>query len=338
MHQSDQSEENSKTLSFTLDPQGRILNANSMADELWGKTQGAYFLETICNNDSEVAHGIQKVWKTGKSWQGVFFPFDQDGVDIFLFPFEKGKIKVEISPQGYFTPASFSSEPRDNLSPLIQEKIKFLLRASHNLRAPLASIKSGLDFLQSEDISAENKKLVKNLISEVNFFAPLLEKILWMSRIDVGVPLSIEPINLGEFIDNFLQKFNRENLCEICYKKPKNKIMVSGERSALIEILQNLLNNSLKFCPEREISVLITDHDDHVVVLVKDCGVGIDPAIRERIFERFYSKKDECNPKGTGLGLSIAKELTELQGGKIGLGKPKTGTEVFFTLRKLSQK
>lgn len=331
-------EDNQKTLSFTLDPQGRILQASRMANELWGDMHGASFLETICNNDSEVTHGIQKVWKTGKSWQGVFFPFDQEGVDIFLFPFEKGKIKVEISPQGYFTPASFSSEPRDHLSPLIQEKIKFLLRASHNLRAPLASIKSGLDFLQSENLSSENKKLVKNLIAEVNFFAPLLEKILWMSRIDVGVPLSIEPINIGDFIENFLSKFNTENLCTIQYKKPKNKIMVSGERSALIEILQNLLNNSLKFCPDGQISVLLTEHDDHIVILVKDCGIGIEPEIRDRIFERFYSKKDDCNPKGTGLGLSISKELTELQGGSIGLGKTKIGTEVFFTLRKISKK
>ncbi len=331
-------EPSSKTLSFTLDPQGRILQSSKMANELWGDVRGAIFLETICNNDSEITHGIQKVWKTGKSWQGVFFPFDQEGVDIFLFPFENGKIKVEISPQGYFTPASFSAEPRDNLSPLIQEKIKFLLRASHNLRAPLASLKSGLDFLQSEDLSQENKKLVRNLIGEVNFFTPLLEKILWMSRIDVGVPLSIEPINIGDFIHNFVDKFNNENICNVKFDRPKNKIMVSGERSALIEILENLLGNSLKFCPDGEIRISITEHDDHVVILVKDCGVGIEPKIKDRIFERFYSKKDDHNPKGTGLGLSISKELTELQGGNIGLGEPKHGTEVFFTLRKINQK
>lgn len=322
-----------KALIFYLDHDGKVIRMNSFAEVLWPKAKGKSFLQKIANGDRHIKKGFERVIKTGKVWQGMFFPFADRGIDVFIMPEEDGTIRAEMTEQGYVRPSDITSI-HGPLPYLVQEKIKFLLKTSHALRTPLTIIKSGLDFLSDEKLSPENHKLVLSLSSEANKFSRILEKILWISRIDIGVPISPEKINLKDFLEAFLEGFATSYNRKVETDFPKKDIYLRTEKSSLSEILGNLLENAFKFCPKGQVKIQIKDEENQVKIIVKDNGVGISKEHEKRIFDRFYTSKESGNEKGTGLGLAIVKELVDLQGGQVGFCKPKKGAEVFFTLPK----
>jgi signal transduction histidine kinase len=109
---------------------------------------------------------------------------------------------------------------------------------------------------------------------------------------------------------------------------------VAGDPAATERILSNLIDNALKFSPERSrIALVARELEGEVTVLIVDQGCGIRRLERERVFEPFVRLDREM--PGAGLGLSIARELAEAQGGKLVLtGEPEEGSTFILTLRK----
>jgi signal transduction histidine kinase len=108
-------------------------------------------------------------------------------------------------------------------------------------------------------------------------------------------------------------------------------LMAHGDRSAVIQILVNLIGNALRHSPDRgEVALSFEHKDGFAEVHVRDCGPGIDPADQERIFERFEKASDTLG--NTGLGLAISRRLARAMGGEI-LVESEPGDGSCFILR-----
>jgi len=230
------------------------------------------------------------------------------------------------------------------------EKIRdrFLSVTTHELRTPLASIKSYLDIIDLEDPKSIPDSVQSHLeVVERNTarLQSLTDGILDIQRMTAKrMKLNFEPLNFREIIDDSVSEIKpliEERKQKLDVKIPVKPLMINGDKIRLSQVMTNLLGNAQKFTPVGgNIALQISDKKTYFEVRVTDSGIGIKKEDLKRIFEPFAAIKKTTYIKGTGLGLSVTKGLVTEHGGKIwaespGLGKGSTFT---FTLPKLNNK
>ena len=216
---------------------------------------------------------------------------------------------------------------------------RFTYTVSHDLKSPLLTIKGYLGLLR-EDLHRGDSQMVeddmKRILMAAGKMEQLLRELLELSRIgrQVGppeeVPLSQLAQEAADLVGGQILQGGVE--VEIAPDMP----VVCGDRQRLLEVLQNLIENAVKYMgdqPRPRIEIGIRLSRDSVICYVHDNGIGIDPRYQDEIFALF-SKLDK-HSKGTGVGLALAKRIIEVHGGQIwveseGLGK---GTTFCFSLR-----
>ena len=234
-----------------------------------------------------------------------------------------------------------ASEAAQNAS---RTKSEFLANMSHEIRTPLNSILGTTDLMAETDMNAEQKKHIELMRSSGRSLLTLVNNILDISRIEAGrVVLESIPFNIrdtfSKVIDTFVLRAEKKNLklsCEIADDVP---VYLRGDPNRLMQIIINLLGNSIKFTESGTIRVLVGNSDiskDKVVIKfdVVDSGIGIPPAKLESIFNSFTQADTSITRKfgGTGLGLTISKELVHLMNGEISVAsQPGRGSTFSFT-------
>jgi PAS domain S-box-containing protein len=215
------------------------------------------------------------------------------------------------------------------------DKLKdtFISMVSHELRTPLTSIKSFTEILLNcDEDNATQKEFLGIIDSESNRLLRLINDFLDISKIQAGrmqwkkIELSINDVIQQAIISNspLIKAANLELKTEFGSDLPP----VIGDKDRLVQVVTNLLGNSLKFTPESGRIMIKSclgrgsypeNSRDMIIVSISDTGIGIAPDNFERIFETFgqvgNTLKDR--PKGTGLGLPICKKIVEYFGGKI---------------------
>jgi signal transduction histidine kinase len=222
---------------------------------------------------------------------------------------------------------------------------RFMSITTHELRTPLASIKSYLDIIDLEDpksIPDSVKSSLEVIKRNTARLQSLTDDILDIQRMTAKrMKLNFEPLNFREIIDHSVSEIKPligEKKQKFSLKIPEKPLMVNGDKVRLSQVMANLLGNAQKFTPEKgDVTLQITDEKSYFEVKVTDSGMGIKKEDFKRIFEPFAAIKKATYVKGTGLGLSVTKGLVTEHGGKIwaespGLGKGSTFT---FTLPKL---
>ena len=209
----------------------------------------------------------------------------------------------------------------------INEKLKihdkmqneFINIASHEMKTPTQSIllHSSLLFAQPE-VREESIEAIRRSATRLQ---RLTNDILDVTRIESHTfKLNKERFNLKDIIRDLLEEYDAEvdsGKIDLIYE-PKD-IFVLADKSRIIQIISNLLNNAIKFTQEGSIHVTTekrtdnNDDDNFVLISVIDTGTGIDPGIMPKIFSKFTTKSD----MGIGLGLYISKNIVEAHGGKI---------------------
>lgn len=218
----------------------------------------------------------------------------------------------------------------------------FVANVSHELRTPISVIRANAETLL--DGALEDPKAARMFVDATHRHADRLGRIvsdlLDISRIEAGrYVLNPSDLNVGDVVDQVL------DLVELKAAEKDIELVVTidhaldihADRKAMEHILINLVSNAFKYEPENG-EIEVTAHaptPDTVRIEILDNGPGIDPAHRERIFERFF-RVDAGRSRdmgGTGLGLSIVKNLVEAQGGEVGVDprSPK-GSVFWFTL------
>jgi hypothetical protein len=210
----------------------------------------------------------------------------------------------------------------EELKALDQMKDEFLEMTSHELKTPLTSMSSFVQLLLDGKLGKlmEQQKSGLEIISEdVKRLEDSVDKIMDISRLKSGV---IKPVfknlKLREVIQSAV-----ESVMPFAYSKQVkitqkiNKLpAVKGDKILLGKVVLNLVGNAIKFTPPNgEVSVESSVEDSHVVVSVKDTGIGIAKENMPQLFTKFF-QVDHSTP-GPGLGLSICKVIVEAHGGRI---------------------
>jgi signal transduction histidine kinase len=206
-----------------------------------------------------------------------------------------------------------------------QARRTFVATASHELRTPLTSLRLMLDLLHEElegqppDVE-DIRRQVDQARKISDRLGALSAQLLDLSRLDAGVPLRSEPIDLSEQARAVVGEFAvraRETGREITLDGG-HTVRATADPSAVAQVVRVLLDNALRFAPAgTPIEVTVRGDGDATTLRVGDRGPGVPPDEREQIFERFRRGSATGGEGGFGLGLAIARELARGMGGDL---------------------
>ena len=223
-----------------------------------------------------------------------------------------------------------------------RERRLFVSNVSHELRTPLTSVKSYLEALDegalSEPVAPD---FIKVSLDETNRMMRMVTDLLHLSRIDNATShLDVELINFTAFITFILNRFDQirgqdeEKKYELVRDYPINSIWIEIDTDKMTQVIDNILNNAIKYSPDGgKITVTMKTTDDQMILSISDQGLGIPKQDLPRIFDRFY-RVDRARSRaqgGTGLGLAIAKEIIKQHKGFI-WAKSEYGKGSTFTI------
>ncbi|WP_454783095.1 ATP-binding protein [Legionella sp. WA2022007384] len=208
---------------------------------------------------------------------------------------------------------------------------RFAADAAHELRTPLAALKTQAQVaLHSNDIEEKNQALQK-LIASVNRSTHIVQQLLTMSRL---VP---EAAHMDEKDEVNLSRLTREILAMLApaavekqidleFESDAENLTVYGNSTALGILIRNLVDNAIRYCNAHgRIIVRLAKLKNEIMLEVSDNGPGIPAELQSRVFERFFRVLGNKSP-GSGLGLAIVQQISELHGGRLMLDTPKEGT------------
>ena len=221
--------------------------------------------------------------------------------------------------------ATVFNETLERLETSFEQMRRFTADVSHELRTPLTSIRSvGEVGLRERRDAAAYEGIIGSMLEEADRLASLVDRLLTLSRAETGqATLSKEDVSLADLADNVVAHLGvlAEEKRQAIVIERLGTPHVSADRTVLRHAVINLVDNAIKFSPAGgRITVRVAETAAEVILEVDDSGSGIDPASRERIFDRFYRVgNDGGGTAGTGLGLSIAKWAVEAHGGRLTL-------------------
>ncbi|HEY6066306.1 MAG TPA: PAS domain S-box protein [Thermoanaerobaculia bacterium] len=206
-----------------------------------------------------------------------------------------------------------------------RQKDEFLALLAHELRNPLAPIRTALDVLRRRDAPAQTLGQAGQIAErQLRNMARLLDDLLDVSRIREGtVELRKEKVDVAKLIRasaDAARPFMDERSHEFVVEDPGPGIWVEGDHVRLEQVIGNLLNNAAKYTdPGGEIRLSAQKTDGDVVIRVKDTGIGIEAMMLSRVFDLFVQaeRRTELSAGGIGIGLSLVKKLAELHGGRV---------------------
>lgn len=212
-----------------------------------------------------------------------------------------------------------------------EERRQFVSNVSHELRTPLTSVNSYVDALQ--DGAIDDPELARNFLGvlqdETSRMIRMINDLLELSRMDSGtMAVDNEFVNISELFNYILNRFDMiianddapEKTYSIHREIPKTGIWVELDPSKFTQVIDNLMNNAIKYSPDGGvITTRLVDKQKEVILSITDQGLGIPAKDVDHVFDRFF-RVDKARSRaqgGTGLGLAISKEIVERFGGRI---------------------
>jgi len=216
---------------------------------------------------------------------------------------------------------------------------RFTYTVSHDLKSPLVTIRGFLGYLH-QDAKANDMMRFERDLSRIANAADrmqlLLNDLLELSRVGriVNPPEDIPFEKITRETIEFIAGAIEES--RVTVEVQKNLPVIRGDRLRLIEVIQNLISNAIKFVgdqpePRVDIGAAGIDTDGKAILFVRDNGIGIDPQYHERVFGLFNRLNPDID--GTGIGLTLVKRIVEVHGGRVWVeSQLGAGATFFFTL------
>ncbi len=227
----------------------------------------------------------------------------------------------------------------DELEAKNDELERFTYTVSHDLKAPLVTIRGFLGFARKDAATGDSERLERDLAridATAEKMLGLLEDLLELSRVGLLVDRS-EDVAFGEIVDEALELVAgtvRERGVEV--EVASDLPVGHGDRARLVEALQNLLENAVRYMGRQaspRIEIGWRRDESEQVLFVRDNGIGIDPEYHGKIFELF-ERLDPGGTEGTGSGLALVQRIVEAHGGRIWVESEgrRRGSTFCFTL------
>jgi PAS domain S-box-containing protein len=214
-----------------------------------------------------------------------------------------------------------------------RRKDEYLAMLSHELRNPLAPIRSAVFLLERADPASEGARRAREVIArQVGHLARMVDDLLDVSRLARGrIELRRARLDLADLVRRVAEdhRLLLANVgLELDVATPAEPVPVDGDATRLAQLLGNLLQNSAKFTPRGgRVSVSLVVEERAAAVHVRDTGAGIEPSLLRSVFEPFVQAERTLarSRGGLGLGLPLVKGLAELHGGTVEARSPGPG-------------
>ncbi|NNH68284.1 HAMP domain-containing histidine kinase [Nocardia uniformis] len=188
---------------------------------------------------------------------------------------------------------------------------QFIADASHELRSPLANVRTPLEVAARYPDRAEWPTVATGALEDLDRLEALISDLLTLARLDTAPDLPLTPLDLGTLVHDVIDR--RPATAITWTVEVADDVTVAGHRTHLARLITNLLDNAEAHA-ESQATVRLSATDGHAVLDIVDDGPGIAPADRDRVFERF-ARLDTARTRargGTGLGLALARDIATL--------------------------
>jgi signal transduction histidine kinase len=220
-------------------------------------------------------------------------------------------------------------------------KDEFLATLAHELRNPLAPIRTAVQLLGRHDLPEGQRQRAREIIErQVGQMVRLVDDLIDVSRISRGViALKVQPLELGHVVARAVE-MSRPAVDQgrhvLTVRQPEEPVRLEGDETRLAQVLANLLNNAAKYTAEGgQIGLAATVDGSHVEIRVTDNGIGIAGADLPRVFDMFVQVHHEYQRplSGLGIGLALVERLVRMHGGDVTARSDGPGSGSEFVVR-----
>lgn len=345
-------------LTKLLTPEGIVLEVNETALEFTGMQAQNIVGRPIWEQPIwQLSPNAREQLKAGvtKAGRGEFFRSEIDLLgksgQIITVDFSVKPVKNEMGQVSLLIAEARDISDRKRaeseiLKTLAREKelselrAKFVTMVSHEFRTPLTTIQLSAGLLQDYSSNLPEDKKSTHFVriqQAIKRMTELLEDILVIGKIEAKT-LKFKPVtlNLEKFCSQLVEdlRLNDSNQHELVFIFEGGNTEAQMDEKLLRQMLGNLLSNAIKYSPEgTPVYFYLNCQNQEAVFRIKDSGIGIPTADRERILETFYRATNVGTISGTGLGLAIVKRAVEMHGGKLAISSQEgAGTTFTATL------
>jgi two-component system sensor histidine kinase QseC len=216
-----------------------------------------------------------------------------------------------------------------------QRERAFIADAAHELRTPLAAMRVNVEALQVQEGDARQRQLLDGILSSGARATRLVSQLLGLMRSDATAGEEEEALSFDELVQErmaVLSGLARARGIEL-ELSGDCQLRMKGRKEGLVSLVDNLLENAIKYSPEHgTVHVNLRREDSSAVLRIADQGPGIAPELRERVFDRFF-RDPRQSQSGSGLGLAIARAVAVQHGGEISLDAVDSGAGLLVTVR-----
>ncbi|TFW17737.1 hybrid sensor histidine kinase/response regulator [Duganella callida] len=222
-----------------------------------------------------------------------------------------------------------------------RRKDEFLASLGHELRNPLAPIRTSVSLLTHLHPDSQPLRRVRDMVErQVKLLTRLVDDLLDVARITSGkIQLQRQQATLASVMNHvseLCQQAAEAKRINIAWQLPPREVMLDIDYARVVQIYANILSNAVKFTPQGgHVLVYARDEDGQLVVCIRDNGIGLDTDTIPRIFRMFEQSKTVSGQftSGLGIGLSLARQFAEMHGGTVDAYSEGPGKGSEFVIR-----
>ncbi len=203
---------------------------------------------------------------------------------------------------------------------LSRQQQNFMMAVTHELKTPIAVVNLNLETLQKRKLDEEKQqRIIHSTLQEAGRLNDLTTNILVTSQLESNYIPGKENIDFSKLVSECAVDFYNRYQNRIINKKIEENIFISGERLLLQLLVNNLIDNALKYSAKEKMIWVELYKQSNIILKIIDEGYGINDDEKKKVFEKFYRSGNETirRTKGTGLGLYLCRRIVESQKAKI---------------------
>ncbi|MDK2597062.1 CHASE domain-containing protein [Pseudoalteromonas obscura] len=220
-------------------------------------------------------------------------------------------------------------DARDKAEEATRLKSKFLANMSHEIRTPLSGVMGLLQLVSDTELTSEQHEYIELAHSSANSLLTIINDILDLSKVEAGrLEIESRSFCIYEKVKGVQQTYqllaHEKGLAFEFQSNLQQKVEIIGDEVRILQIINNLMNNALKFTKSGKINLItnlidLTGRDAKLEIKVSDTGIGVDKHLLSNLFDAFEQADSSTSREfgGTGLGLTISRKLAELMNGNI---------------------